>query len=168
VKRYSDKEILSEINNGRVDILVYLSEKYFSPARRILRMRGFHDADTPEIFSDVLFTCYKKLREHKTGQLNFENFFMEQLDQEIRNRKTGAQGVKKTPTVPAAIIAQCVTILDEQAQGLLFARVSEGLSDEQIADKFLFSNAVIAQYEVNKAFNQLEGIVKVRLNIPQH
>jgi hypothetical protein len=62
------------------------------------------------------------------------------------------------------IASQCVSILDEQSQQLLFSRVSGKMSYERIQEKFQFNNAVIAQYEVNKAFSQLEGILKLRLN----
>ena len=64
-----------------------------------------------------------------------------------------------------AVASQCVSILDEQARNLLHACYAERKSFEDIATKFEFSNAVIAQHEVNKAMNMLEGIVKLRLNI---
>jgi len=64
-----------------------------------------------------------------------------------------------------SVVAQCVSILDENARDLIHAHYAEQLSFEKIAERFSYSNAVIAQHEVYKAMQQLEGIVKVRLNI---
>ena len=91
---------------------------------------------------------------------------MNALNEEIKSLKEGRKrnDIYSAPE-PALVAAKCVSILDEDVQRLLFARVAEKLSYERIKEKFQFSNAVIAQYEVNKALDQLEGIVKLRMNI---
>ena len=168
MKRFSKREILSEINNGNEEVLVYLSRKYFSTARRLLRLRGFRDELTPAIFCGVLATVYTDLRRRQNEHIDFETYFINALNEEIRQsrekRKINIQG----NTDASEVAAQCVSILDEQSQKLIFARIAEKLSYERITDKFQFSNPVIAQYEVNKAFNQLEGIIKLRMNISQN
>ncbi len=170
MKRYSKREILSEITNGNEEILVYLSRKYFSVARRVLRIRGFRDERTPEIFSEVLASAYSNLQNLKVDHIDFEKYFLDSLNEEIKSRKEERKKnvMRDLANQPAEVASQCVSIMDEQAQKLLYARVSEKLSYEKIAEKFQFSNAVIAQYEVNKAFNQVEGIVKLRMNISQN
>jgi len=50
-------------------------------------------------------------------------------------------------------------------RNLITARYAERLSFEKIAQRFDYSNPVIAQHELKKAMSQLEGIVKLRLNI---
>jgi hypothetical protein len=55
--------------------------------------------------------------------------------------------------------------MDDHSRELLFSRIADKMSYEHIMEKFKYSNAVIAQYELNKAYDQLEGIVKMRLNI---
>lgn len=167
MKRYSKREILREIINGNEEILVYLTRKYFSASRRLLRIRGFRDELTPEIFSEVLALSYSNLRLLRMDHVDFETYFFNCLNEEIRSRKESGRRmeISDTPNQSVGITAQCVSILDEQAQNLLFSRVAENLSYERIAEKFQFSNAIIAQYEVNKAYEQLEGIVKLRMNI---
>jgi len=167
VKRFSKHEIISEINNGNEEVLVYLSGKYFPTARRLMRIRGFRDDVTPEIFSEVLAKVYSGLRSQDAVHFEFEPYFLSKLNEEIKSRKEGRQmnhGDGLTAQ-PEAVSAKCVQIMDEETQQLLYSRVAENLSYERIAEKFQFSNAVIAQYEVNKALNQLEGIVKLRMNI---
>jgi hypothetical protein len=165
VKRYSKSEIIPEITNGNRDVLVYLARKYFPSARRLLRIRGFHDEQTPDIFSDVLVTVFMKLQRQPDEYLDFEIYLLRALNEHIKSLKENSSHSKASEEFRSVdIVSQCVTIMDEQSQQLLFSRVSGKMSYERIKDKFQFSNAVIAQYEVNKAFGQLEGIVKLRLN----
>jgi len=83
------------------------------------------------------------------------------LDEYIKDHKNNSLN----PDSDISIASQCVSILDDQLQKLLFARIVEKMSYENIADRFQYSNAVIAQHEVHKALHQLEGIVKLRMNI---
>jgi len=169
VKRFSKREILSEINNGNEEVLVYLSRKYFPTARRLMRIRGFRDEHTPQIFSGVLAAVYADLRNQQQEHIDFETYFLNALNKEIESLKDGSKNsIEYRAQQSTDVAAQCVSILDEQAQALLFARVSEQLSYEQIKERFQFSNAVIAEYEVHKALNQLAGIVKLRMNISQN
>ena len=55
--------------------------------------------------------------------------------------------------------------MDEHSRQLLFYRFSEQKSFEEIATLCNYGNPVIAQFEVEKAYRQFEGIVKVRFNI---
>jgi hypothetical protein len=91
---------------------------------------------------------------------------MNALYEEVRSLKDAKETEKKYPVKESEeVAARCVSILDESAQKLLFARVADKLSYERIKEEFQFSNAVIAQYEVTKSFDQLEGIVKLRMNL---
>jgi len=165
VKRYSEGEIISEINNGNREVLVYLARKYFPSSRRLLRIRGFHDEQTPGIFSDVLVNVYLKLQQQQFEYIDFESYFLHALNDQIRTLKERGKEVHESEVIqPVDIASHCVTIMDDQSQQLLYSRVAGKMSYERIRDKFQFSNPVIAQYEVNKALNQLEGIVKLRLN----
>jgi hypothetical protein len=164
VKRYSESEVISEINNGNREILVYLGRKYFPASRKLLRVRGFRDELTPGIFSEVLVSVYLKLQQQQFEYVDFESYFHNALNDYIKILKERGLDQHSQETQPEDIASQCVSILDDQSQQLLFARVSGKMSYERIQDRFQFSNAVIAQYEVNKAFSQLEGIIKLRLN----
>jgi len=164
VKRFTEREVIPEINNGSREILVYLARKYFPSSRRLLRIRGFHDELTPGIFADVLANVYLKLQQQQFEYVDFESYFMHALNDHIRTLKENGKSPMLESDHPDEIASQCVSILDDQSQKLLFSRVSGKMSYERIKDKFQFSNAVIAQYEVNKALSQLEGIIKLRLN----
>jgi hypothetical protein len=65
----------------------------------------------------------------------------------------------------ADVAAQCVAVLDEDTRRLLFLRFSEKRTYEEIATLCNYGNPVIAQFEVEKAYRQFEGIVKVRFGI---
>lgn len=166
MKRYTKHEILTEIKNGNEEVLVFISGKYFSTVRRMLRVRGIRDEQTPDIFADVLAKVYADLRYRADDKIDFETYFMNALNEEVKSLKSHSAPRSKFPVIESEeVAARCVSILDEEAQKLLFARVADKLSYERIKEEFQFSNAVIAHYEVTKAFDQLEGIVKLRMKI---
>ena len=169
--RINKKEIISEIKFNNEAVLPVLAKKYFSAARRILRMNGLKDRDTPEVFSQVLAHVYMTIQqEHIPLNIDFEDYFFkalrERIDRFKEERKTKKQLKFSDLTDDKnKVAADCVAILDGQSQAVIYARVIEKLSYEQMAERFRFASPVAAQQEFNKAFNQLEGIVKVRLNI---
>ena len=164
MKRYSEGEIIREINNGSREVLVYLARKYFPSSRRLMRIKGLRDEVTPSVFADVLTSVYLKLQQQQLEYVDFESYFLHALNDHIKSLKSGGNAAIHREAAPDEIASHCVTILDDQSQQILFSRIAEKMSYERIKNKFQFSNAVIAQYEVNKAMSQLEGIVKLRLN----
>src|SRR4029079_4483009 len=137
----------------------------------MMRRRGFRDSETPFLFSYALAKVYSKLSSNRSNQyVDFESYFMNALNEMIRLKQLEKKEKfhSEIADAGATITAKCVSVLDDQMQKILYARVVEKLSFESIAERFQFSNAVIAQYEVNKAFNQLEGIVKLRMNISKN
>jgi len=169
MSRYSNKELIAEIQNGNEEILVYLTGKYFSQVRRILRMRGWKDSLSPEIFATVLIRVWFDVSGPGfSPSVDLETFFFNSLQDYLTElRKKNQLDLSNDPfsTDQKEVVSQCVSILDEQARNIVHARYAGHLSFEQIASRFNYSDAVIAQHEVNKAMNQLEGIVKLRLNI---
>ena len=171
MSRFNNKQLITGIQNGNEDVFVYLAEKYFPLARRMLRMKGLKDSSTPEFFSTVLVKACMEIMHHKfSTSIEFEPFFFNCLQDNIQVEKNKRRKNQLKPDSvfsdqQTAVVAQCVSILDEGARTLVHAYYAERLSFESIAEKFNFSNAVIAQHEVNKAMNVLEGIVKLRLNI---
>jgi len=171
MSRYTNKQLITEIQNGNEEVLVYLASKYFRASSRMLRLKGVKDSSTPGIFSTVLVKAWMDILHHKfPPSIEFETFFFNTLTEYIRELKVK----KHTKRLHASdafsvqqrdVVAQCVSILDENARNLVYACFADHLSYEGIAARFNYSNAVIAQHEVNKAMNQLEGIVKLRLNI---
>jgi hypothetical protein len=171
MRRYNNKELITEIQNGNEQVLVYLAKKYFHPARRALRLKGIKDSETPEFFSSVLIKVWLDILHHKfPSSIEFETFLFNSLGDNARESKEKKRANPLNSETlfsdrQKSIVAQCVSILDEHAKNLVHAYYAEQLSFEKIAVRFSYSNAVIAQHEVYKAMNQLEGIVKLRLNI---
>ncbi len=170
MSKYHNKELITEIQNGNEDVLVYLAGKYFQQAGRVMRMKGIKDSSTPGIFSTVLVKVWLDILQHKfPPSIEFETFFFNSLQDFIRESKGKKRNQLKSADVffdqQKEVVGQCVSILDEHARNLVQAHYAEHLSFEKIAVRFNYSNAVIAQHEVNKAMSQLEGIVKLRLNI---
>ena len=149
---------------------MYLSSKYFQHAGRIMRMKGVKDSMTPGIFSTVLVKAWLNVKQHAfPSSIEFETFFFNSLQDYLAELKESKRNQLKPTDLfsiqQKEVVAQCVSILDENARNLVQAHYAEQMSFEKIALQFNYSNAVIAQHEVNKAMSQLEGIVKLRLNI---
>jgi len=119
-----------------------------------------------------LVKIYTQVQRQKLSpNIDFESFFFNALQEhihELKEKKTKS-GLMEVGSLYSSkqknIVSDCVMIIDENARKIIQARVAEGMSFEKIAEKFNYSNPVIAQFEVNKALSQLEGIVKLRLNI---
>lgn len=165
--RLRNSEVISAIQNGNEEILFSLSRLYFQSARRWLRQRGVADSDTPSVFSTVLLTVFREIKSHPgSSNIDFESFFFKA----IKNFSGELKAVRKLKLNDGEspedfkIATTCFSILGQEAQKLLIARYSDNLSFEQIAVRFDFSNPVIAQFEVNKAYTQLSHIVQIRLN----
>ncbi|HNP49288.1 MAG TPA: hypothetical protein PKK99_03550 [Bacteroidia bacterium] len=168
---YSNEEIIQSILNGQEDVLFYLNKKYFESARRWLRRKGAADSQTPQLFSQVLIRVYREIQRSKISpNIPFEPYFFNALKEQLKEEKRFRKENRNIPGPVYSdqqrnIAAECFGIMDEDHRKLLAARFAEKLSYEQIAVRFDFSNPVIAQFEVNKALNQLEGITRARLNI---
>lgn len=171
MSRHTNEDIISSIINGQEDILFYLNRKYFETARSWLRRKGMADSQTPEIFSTVLVRVYREIQESRiSSNMPFEPYLFNALKEFLREEKmirkeNRLQLVPVFSDIQREIVAECTGIMDEDSRKLLAARYAEKLSYEQIAARFEYSNPVIAQFEVNKAMNQLEGIVRARLNL---
>ncbi|MBK6838575.1 MAG: sigma-70 family RNA polymerase sigma factor [Bacteroidetes bacterium] len=169
--RYSNEEIVSALINGQEDILFYLNRKYFETARRWLRRKGTPDAQTPEIFTTVLVNVYREIQHSRISpNIPFEPYLFNALQEFLREEKMLRKENKFSLSPVFSdqqrdIVAGCVNLMEVDNRRLLAARYAENLSYEQIAVRFEYSNPVIAQFEVNKAMNQLEGIARARLNI---
>ena len=172
--RYTNPEIISDIQNGKEEVLFYVSRKFFQPARRWLRRKGVPDDKTPQIFVTVLLQLFREIQQqHLSLHVDFESYLFNSLEEYFKQEKTKnkKQRYNLEPLYSDSqkeAVALCVEIQDIDTRKLLFSRYAEKLTFEQIASRFDFSNPVIAQFEVNKAMNRLEGIVRIQLNIDQN
>lgn len=167
IRRTNNSAIITSIQNGDEKILFSLTRKYYQSARRWLRQKGIPDKDTPSVFSRVLIQVFKEIKSHPgSSNIDFESFFFNALKNysgELKaERKLKINKIDAPEDLKIAVA--CFSIMDEQARSLLSARYHEDMSFEQIAARFNYSNPVIAQFEVNKAYQQLAHIVSVRLN----
>jgi hypothetical protein len=171
---YTNPEIISDIQNGKEEVLFYVSRKFFQPARRWLRRKGVPDDKTPEIFVTVLLQLFRDIQQqHLSIHVDFESYLFNSLEEFFKQEK--AKGRKQRFILGPVYsdkqkdaVSLCVEIQDDNSRKLLYSRYAEKLSFEQIAVRFDYSNPVIAQFEVNKALNRLEGMVRLRLNIDQN
>ena len=171
---YTNPEIISDIQNGKEEALFYVSKKFFQPARRWLRRKGVPDDKTPEIFVSVLVQLFREIQQqHLSIHVDFESYLFNSLEEffiqeKAKDRKQRYVLGPIYSDLQKEAVSLCVQIQDEDEKKLLFCRYAEKLNFEQIAVRFEFSNPVIAQFEVNKALNRLEGMVRIRLNIDQN
>ncbi len=167
---FSNQVLITKIMNGEEEILFYLSGKYYQTARRWLRRHGCPDKETPHIFSVVLLEVTREIQQSKlSSTLDFEQYFFNSLRAYYKNLKTEKVPDSFSESMnERELAAACFSILDESARKILSARYIGKLSFEQIAVKFDYSNPVIAQFEVNRAFKQYENITRARLNVTQN
>jgi len=167
--RINKKEIINEIKHNNEDVLVVLTRKYFSSCRKILRMNGFKDTETPKVFSEVLAHVYFTIQQQDVPHnIDFEDYFFQMLNDYIDKLKLQRKSKLKFSDLvddENKIASDCVSILDDHSRKVVYARVVERLSYEKIAQRFQYGSAVLAQQEFNRIYNQLEGIVKLRMNI---
>ena len=174
MSRYTNPEIISDIQNGKEEILFYISRKFFQPARRWLRRKGVPDDKTPQIFVSVLLQLFREIQQQKLSiHVDFESYLFNSLEdfflQEKAKKKN--QRYQLGPLFSDQqkdAVSMCVKIQDEDTRKLLFSRYAEKLSYEQIAVRFEYSNPVIAQFEINKAMNRLEDMSRIHLNLDQN
>jgi len=166
MRRYSNKEIIPAIQNGEDGVLFYLSKRFFHSSRRWLIRNGCSDKDTPAVFSGAVVEICKEVQQKKlTSNIDFDNFFINSLKDYYKSFKVSEKGHSgKSDSHESEVISSCFSILDDSSRQILVARYVQKLNFEQIADRFEYSNPVIAQFEFNKAFSQLEKISRIRLN----
>jgi hypothetical protein len=163
---YSNKQLFLSIQNGEEEIMFYLTKKYYQTSRRWLRREGCIDSDTPIIFSTVLVNICREIQHQRISpEIEFEHVFFNALRNYLTQLKNSEEDIE-TQIENTEVIASCFSIMEEYSKKILISRYVEKRSFETIAELQNFSNPVIAQFEVNKAFNQFEAISKVRLNIP--
>ncbi len=174
MSRYSNPEIISDIQNGKEEVLFYICRKFFQPARRWLRRKGVPDDKTPQIFISVLLQIFREIQQqHLSVHVDFESYLYNSLEEFFKEEKLKSKqsryriGPVYSDNQKEAV-ALCVEIQEDDTRKLLFSRYAEKLSFEQIAVRFEYSNPVIAQYEVNKAIIRLEGMVRIRLNLQKN
>ena len=166
-----NKKIIVDFKSGSDEIVSGAARKFFPAARKFLRMKGIRDAMTPMVFAESLVTVLSEIRRNKVSELADFNGL---LNNALGRGAEAVRAAERSGTEPVTeesksnIAAQCVAVLDAQSQQLLFLRYAERKSFEEIAGILNFSNPVIAQFEVEKAYRQLEGIVKVRFNMSQN
>jgi len=159
MSRRRNQHIIQSIHNGNEEILFYLSRLYFQSARRLLRRKGISDSSTPRVFATILTNVYREIKQKKlSAQVDFESY----LFNSIRDFSEASLH----PDQDVEIVSACFGILDESSRKILSSRYADRISFEEIATRCGFSNAVIAEHEVNKAMSQFEKIAAARLNMP--
>ncbi|REJ82446.1 MAG: hypothetical protein DWQ44_12385 [Bacteroidetes bacterium] len=166
MKRKSNQDIFSSVQNGETEILFYLCDRYFSHARKWLRRNGMPDESTPEFFVDLMLDLLEEIRmQNMSSNVEFESLFYNTLKNSFENRKgKGVESPEYSDDIFNKIAATCISNSDENTRDLLNSRYALNLSFEQIASRFDFSNPVIAQFEVNKAMNRLLDRIKTESN----
>jgi hypothetical protein len=159
-------DIITSIQNGDEEILFYLTDKYYPSARRWMRRHGCRDADTPQVFGKVLLQVYREIRSQRISKhVDFNNLFYNSLKDFLGREHSVEPG--KEPEQPGElnVVANCFSILDESARRLLAERYAEERTFEEMAVSQNYSNPAIAEFELNKAYEQYEKIVRARLKL---
>ncbi|MFM7216497.1 MAG: hypothetical protein ACKO1U_00610 [Bacteroidota bacterium] len=140
------------------------TKRYFQSTRRWMRRQGVRDSDTPRLFADMLVGIIRFLQVKKvSGPMDLELLMRECIRENVKGYK-GRNKAKEITIAPDGIsvtAARCFSALDEQAQQLLEAYYVQGFKFEEIADRFGFGNAAIAEFEIDRAMELLENLVNV-------
>lgn len=167
----ANEDLILSIKNGEEKALLILKKKYFESSRRWMRRNGIKDSQTPKLFSKIIVSVYRDIQLGKVNvHVDLEKYIFNSLNEFLRKEKEfqkarRKEGLKAITDSERESVAACYSILDSSSKQLLSTRYVEKLSFEEIAAKLEFSNPVIAQFEVNKAFHQLQQLAIARLNL---
>jgi DNA-directed RNA polymerase specialized sigma24 family protein len=161
-----NSHLVQELRDSSADALGRLCKRYFQSSRRWLRRQGVKDSDTPGLFADIVLDLTRFIQEKKvTGPIDFEHLLRESTMDRLKRykdlRRSASSNHPEDETVEAAV--RCFSALDESHQRLLEAHYVEGANFEEVARRFGFGNASIAEFEIDRAMNLLEGLVKVSI-----
>ena len=154
---------LRDLISSSDDAVAVAAGKLFPIGRKILRAKGVRDALTPRLFAAAFANVLAEIRKGRVPEWSdFNSLLNNALGREASAERAGRDLPQDSQ---ATIAAQCVAVLDGDARRLLFLRYAEAKTYEQIATDFNFGNAVIAQFETDKAYKQYEGLVRVRFQL---
>ena len=154
------------MRNASDDALLYVCKSYFQSVRRWLRKKGVADADTPVLFSKILTDLVRDIQEKKlSGPVDFEVLLRDAIDRRLSLFKSERRQTGTESNVPpiVEVAGRCYNALDIDARRLLEGYHIEGLNYEQLAAKYGYGNASIAEFEVNRQMSKLEGLVHISL-----
>jgi len=163
----TNKQLLEGIRHDDTAVVKAVAKKYFPSSRNFLRMKGVRDAGTPEAYARAFAGVIAEVRAGRISELaEFSSVLHQALLREVeRIRESMAGGDAAGFVVSPDVVAQCVAVLDEDIQRLLMLRFAERKTYEEIALACNFSNPVIAEFEVERAYQQLQRMVNVRFNL---
>lgn len=179
-KRFSDSQLVEEIQNGNEEALVSMYQDYYTLVRNfILRNSGSED-EIDDILQDSLIAVWQNVNKKEftlTVKMStylisiVKNLWFKRLKK--KNRFTVVEdGVKDrfASEAPAAdkmdhkLIRFMVDELDETCKRLLSYFYFDGLENKIIAEKMGFANTDTVKSKKYQCFKKLEGRVKESYN----
>jgi ATP phosphoribosyltransferase len=163
----TNRQLLEGIRHDDSSVMAAAAKKYFPSCRKYLRMKGVRDAGTPEAYARAFAGVIAEVRAGRISELaDFGSILHQAMLREVEKiREQAAGNLSGGLAVSPDVVAQCVAVLDEDIQRLLMLRFAERKSYEEIALASNFSNPVIAEFEVERAYQQLQRMVNVRFNL---
>ena len=163
----TNSHIFEGILHDDTGIVSAAAKKYFPTSRKFLRMRGVRDGATPEAYARAFSGVISEIRAGRISELaDFGSVLHQAMIREVvKIREGNGENMAGGYSVSPDVVAQCLTVLDEDIQRLLMLRFAERKSYEEIATACNFSNPVIAEFEVERAYQQLRRMVNVRFNL---
>lgn len=154
----NNQAIIDGIVRHDSGIIKAIVSKYFPYVRKKLGNKGYNSDQVKNVFARTMAGVILEIRQNKMSvHVPFESYFENHLQANLKNK------TKSETDHGAELVASCLTIMDEQNKKILQLHYGVGMNFEQIAQQMEFSNAVIAQHQTDKAFQQLENIAKARL-----
>ncbi|MEO0310579.1 MAG: hypothetical protein RIQ89_236 [Bacteroidota bacterium] len=161
----SPKNSIKAIKELEPSGLSQLARKQFPYIRKWLRNKGVKDQHTLRIFGDAFSNAVIEIKKGKINDhTDFNSYLLNLVSEALANFKHEL----KTPTLAEQQqiqIDKCIHLLDDYQISLLTERFVLNKSYEAIAAAKEFSNPVIAEHEVTKAFHHLFAIAKASQGI---
>ncbi|MFM9050755.1 MAG: hypothetical protein ACKOKF_00360 [Bacteroidota bacterium] len=164
--RLDNQQVILGLRNASDDALLYVCKRYFQSVRRWIRKKGVPDARTQFVFSKMLTGLVRNIQEKRlSGPVDFEALLRDVIDDGLSSFKKdkNSDAAPKDISASVEVAARCYSALDPTAGRLLEAYYLEGLNFEELASRFGYGNATIAEFEVLRQMAKLEGLVHISL-----
>jgi RNA polymerase sigma factor (sigma-70 family) len=178
IKRFSDTQLVNELQNGNEEALVSMYREYYTLVRNFIMKNNGDEEEIDDILQDSLIAIWQNVNKKdftltvkmSTYLLSIvKNLWFKRLKKKSRFTVV-EEGVQdrliseepKTAGMDHGIIRDMVAALDETCKQLLGYFYFDQLENKVIAEKMGFANTDTVKSKKYQCFKKLETMVKER------
>lgn len=176
IRKYSDAQLVEEIQKGNEEALVSMYRNYYTMVRNFILKNNGSDEEIDDVFQDSLIAVWQNVNKDEftlTVKMStylmsiVKNLWFKRLKK--KHRFTVVEdGIKerlvyeepKSSNFDAKVIREMVASLDETCRKLLGYFYFDQLENRVIAEKMGFANTNTVKSKKYQCFKKLETMVK--------